>query len=154
MNKQEKIQEIFDYYKQQPDRSDQEMVVALLRELQDVQGYISPKLKEQVLEITGVKETFLQCLFRMYPSLHESQDMHEIIVCSGERCGKKGGGEILSYLKKELKVDRQGVSEDGRLKLRTRNCLKQCRTSPNLMIDGKLYSKIEIENIKKLLNDL
>ncbi len=33
MNKQEKIQEIFDYYKQQPDRSDQEMVVALLREL-------------------------------------------------------------------------------------------------------------------------
>ena len=88
MNKQEQLQEIFDYYKEQPDRSSQEMVVALLRELQEVQGYISPQLKEQVLELTGVKETFLQCLFRMYPSLHESQEVHEIVVCSGERCGK------------------------------------------------------------------
>ena len=59
MNKQEQLQEIFDYYKEQPDRSSQEMVVALLRELQEVQGYISPQLKEQVLELTGVKETFL-----------------------------------------------------------------------------------------------
>lgn len=154
MNKQEQLQEIFDYYKEQPDRSSQEMVVALLRELQEVQGYISPQLKEQVLELTGVKETFLQCLFRMYPSLHESQEVHEIVVCSGERCGKKNSGEIFSYLKKTLKVDKQGVSEDGRFKFRTRNCLKQCRTSPNLMIDGELYSKIEIENIKKILNDL
>lgn len=154
MNKQEQLQEIFDYYKEQPDRSSQEMVVALLRELQEVQGYISPELKKQVLEVTGVKETYLQCLFRMYPSLRESEDVHEIVICSGECCGKKNSGEILSYLKKILRIDKQGLSEDGRFRLRTRNCLKQCRTSPNLMLDGKLYSKVKIENIKKLLNDL
>ena len=153
MNEEEQLQEIFNYYEQQPDRSSQEMVVALLRELQEVQGYISPRLKEQVLEITGVKETFLQCLFRLYPSIHEFQNIHEIVVCSGERCGKKGG-EILSYLREELKVDEHGVSADRRFKLRTRNCLKQCRTSPNLMIDGKLYLSVKIENIKKILNNL
>lgn len=153
MNKEEKIQEIFDYYRQQPDCSSQEMIVALLRELQEVYGYISPGLKEQVLEITGVKETFLQCLLRMYPSIREFQDIHEIVVCSGGCCGKKGSGEILSYLRQELKADEHGVSSDRRFQIRTRNCLKQCRTSPNLIVDGKLYPGVTIENIKKILNE-
>ena len=34
-NKSDEIEEIFSYYSQQPDKGSQEMVVALLRELQD-----------------------------------------------------------------------------------------------------------------------
>ena len=119
-----------------------------------MQGYISPQLKEQVLELTGVKENFFNACFGCIQAFTSSKKYTKSLCVPENAVEKKNSGEILSYLKKTLKVDKQGVSEDGRFKLRTRNCLKQCRTSPNLMIDGDLYSKIEIENIKKILNDL
>ena len=78
----------------------------------------------------------------------------EIIACTGERCGKKNGIAVLEQLRRELKPDKNGISADGRYELRTQNCLKQCRTSPNLLIDGKLYSGERLKNIKKLLNEL
>ena len=60
----------------------------------------------------------------------------------------------MEQLRRELKPDKNGISADGIYELRTQNCLKQCRTSPNLLIDGKLYSGDQIRNIKKLLNEL
>lgn len=82
------------------------MVVALLRELQDAHGFISLELKERVEQVTGVSPNYLKCLIRMYPTLKEENTVHEIIACTGERCGKKEGGAILNALKRELRIQK------------------------------------------------
>lgn len=151
MSLEEQMEEIFSYYGEQKDRHTQEMVVALLRELQEVQGHITPALKKRVLETTGVAEGFLKTILRLHPSIKQSANLHEILACTGERCGNKGGMEILRRLRKELGISKDGMSEDGMFRLRTQNCLKKCKTSPNLMIDGVVYSGKELENLKKLL---
>lgn len=79
-NKSDEIEEIFSYYSQQPDKGSQEMVVALLRELQDAHGFISLELKERVEQVTGVSPNYLKCLIRMYPTLKEENTVHEIIA--------------------------------------------------------------------------
>lgn len=145
------MEEIFSYYSAQKDRHTQEMVVALLRELQEVQGYITPVLKKRVLETTGVAEGFLETILRLHPSIKQSANLHEILACTGERCGNKGGMEILRQLRKELDISKDGMSKDGMFRLRTQNCLKKCKTSPNLMIDGVVYSGTELADLKKLL---
>ena len=90
----------------------------------------------------------------MYPSIKEAKQAHEIIACTGERCGKKDGMTILQNLRRELGIKKDGISSDGRFELRTRNCLKQCRTSPNMYIDRKLYSGEQLKDIKTLLNNI
>lgn len=150
----EEIEEIFTYYDGQKDKGSQEMVVALLRELQEVNGCLTPEFKKRVMKVTGVSENFLQCLIRMYPSLKEVAVCHEIIACTGERCGKKEGGLILEKLRKELKPNKNGISADGQFELRTRNCLKHCKTAPNILIDGKLYSGEKLRDIKALLKEI
>ena len=75
--------------------------------------------------------------------------VHEIIACTGERCGKKEGGAILNALKRELRIQKNGVSIDGKFKLRTQNCLKKCGTAPNIIIDDVVYSGSELERILK-----
>lgn len=150
----EEIEEIFSYYGKQRDKSSQEMVVSLLRELQEVEGCITPELKRRVIETTEVTDKFLNCLIKMYPSIKEVKQVHEIIACTGERCAKKDGMTILQNLRWELGIKKDGISADGRFELRTRNCLKQCRTSPNMYIDGKLYSGEQLKDIKKLLNTI
>lgn len=152
--KNEEIEEIFSYYSTQKDRGTQEMVVALLKELQEAEGYITPVLKQRVIETTGVTEKFLSLILKMYPSIKEGAYVHEIIACTGERCGKKGGMEILQNIKRELAIGKDGISKDGKFQLRTRNCLKQCRTSPNIMIDGNIYSGDDLKDLKKLFETI
>ena len=81
----EQIEEIFAYYGKQRDKSSQEMVIALLRELQEAEGCITPELKVRVIETTEITDKFLNCLIKMYPSIKEAKQAHEIIACTGER---------------------------------------------------------------------
>lgn len=52
----EQIEEIFAYYGKQRDKSSQEMVIALLRELQEAEGCITPELKVRVIETTEITD--------------------------------------------------------------------------------------------------
>lgn len=154
MNEQEqkrKLEEIYDYYSGLKEKGDQETVVSLLREVQEVCGCIMPEERRRIAEVMQVKESMLNCLIRMYPSLKEAPYQHTVVVCTGERCGRKDSGKILEELKKKLQVDKQGISADKRILLKTRSCLKQCRTSPNVMIDGVIYPQAESEKVLKLL---
>ena len=54
----EQIEEIFAYYGKQQDKSSQEMVIALLRELQEAEGCITPELKVRVIETTEITDKF------------------------------------------------------------------------------------------------
>ena len=59
-NKKDEIEEIFSYYGRQRDKNSQEMIVALLRELQEVSGCLTPDLKHRVLETTFRKTEYRQ----------------------------------------------------------------------------------------------
>lgn len=152
--KKEQIEEIFSYYGSQSDKGTQEMVVSLLRELQEAEGCITPELKKKVIQTTGITEKFLSVILKMYPTIKKTKYSHEIIVCTGERCGNKDSQNILKKIKADLEIGKDGISKDGKYMLRTRNCLKQCRTSPNILIDGELYSGDCVKDIKNLLNTI
>ena len=96
-NKSDEIEEIFSYYSQQPDKGSQEMVVALLRELQDAHGFISLELKERVEQVTGVSPNYLSKMFdKECINSQEENTVHEIIACTEAMLGKKEGGAILN----------------------------------------------------------
>lgn len=155
MNEQEQqLEEIFAYYGGLKDTKNQEVLVELLREIQEVSGCIAPDVTERAAEVMQVKKAVLTCLIRRYPSLKEAPYQHTVTVCTGARCGRKDAAGILDAVRKSLKVDDQGLSADKRVLLRTRDCLKQCRTSPNFMIDGVLYPQVSAGDAVRLLEML
>ena len=145
------IDAILDYYDGQRDKKDQPVIVEMLKELQEANGYLTEELKERAAQTAGVSLSLINLLIKTYPSLKAAAYTHVITVCSGERCGKKCGGEIAALIRKELQVGRDGISKDGSCLVKTQNCLKQCRTSPNFMADGVLYSNVRPEQVKELL---
>ena len=72
----------------------------------------------------------------------------------GERCGNKDSMTLLRLLKEELGISKEGISRDGKVRLITRNCLKQCRTSPNMLVDGELHSQMNQEKLRELVKIL
>lgn len=150
----EKIEEIIEYYAGERNPKEQDNLVAMLREIQEVEGYIPKDAQEMAAEKIGIKTTVLSCIIQRYPSLKGAAYAHEMVLCSGARCGCKGGPEIIDAVKTELKVGKDGISANKKVHMAVRNCLKQCKTSPNMMIDGKLYSNLTVEKAIELVRKL
>ena len=154
MKNQNEVNEIIEYYAGQKDAGSQDNLVAMLREIQETEGCISKEVREFVQERMGIKESFLGCILKMYPSLKSVDYSHEIVLCTGERCGNKDSMTLLRLLKEELGISKEGISRDGKVRLITRNCLKQCRTSPNMLVDGELHSQTNQEKLRELVKTL
>lgn len=151
--KDRKTEEILKYYSALGDRSAQDNIVAMLRELQEVNGYIGPVLIEQAASAAGVKPTVIQVILKRYPSLKPAPFFHEIIVCTGGSCAAKGSLELLKDLKNRLNIKSNGISGDGKVCVRTRNCLKSCGSAPNILVDGVLCSGKTVDDIIKILRN-
>lgn len=143
--------EILDYYRGLPERSSQETIVEMLRELQEVHGCISPYVLKQAAEAAGVRDSMVQAICKRYPSLKTAPYSHEIILCTGRNCAAKGSLTVLDELRKRLGAGKDGVSDDGTVCLKTRDCLKNCRKAPNAMVDGRMCSGLDAEGILREL---
>ena len=154
MKEHQKIEEILSYYSSLQDKEYQENIVSMLRELQEVAGYLTPELIELSANTAGVKTSFIQGIIRRFPTLKEAPYRHEILLCSGARCGSKGGAALILAVEKAFGMNGPGLSPDGSSFIRIRNCLKQCRTSPNMIIDGKLYSNFQLSDIPGMIQKL
>lgn len=43
------------------------------------------------------------------------------------------------------------TTKDGKFSLATKNCMKQCGASPNLTVNGKLYSHVTPDDLPGIL---
>lgn len=150
--KDEALEEILSYYSSMASPASQETIVAMLREIQELKGFISPEHKAMAAEAAGVKVSVIDCIMKLYKSLKPAAYEHRITVCTGARC--KGGThqkaweKNLEKLKKTLGIKGHvtpagALSADGTILLETRDCLKQCRTAPNLLFDGEPVADTE-----------
>lgn len=144
------LEEILNYYKGIKDPGSQDNLVTLLREIQEVYGCIPSDLQQIAADTAGVKLSAVTCIMKLYKSLKPAAYSHKITVCTGPRCGAKNQN-ILETVKKELEIGADGLSRDKRIFLDTKSCMKQCRTAPNMMIDGIIYPNLKAGEVKQLL---
>ena len=131
---------------------DQSEIIALLREIQTIYGSVPRSAQQQITERLGILPSVLSALIRVIPSLTEETIRHRIVVCMGPRCRPKGAGNLLNAIERKLKITAGESTADGRFSLTTRQCLKQCKTAPNVMIDGTVYPYANADNISVILD--
>lgn len=151
MEQHEQFAQAAEYYKQQKGSAsmlDQETTVAFLRETQEIYGYIPAHALETIALCTGYKVPLLQKIIKLYPSLKASNAAHEIVVCSGGRCGSANAA-LLSQLKKGV-----GQLPANTAEVRTQNCFKQCGKGPNIQVDGVLYHQCNADTVNAILEKL
>ena len=135
--------EIYHYYQSQPRA--QEMYTAMLTELQETFGALSPKLLSEAAEVLGIKASVLVCLVKFSSHLKLVDYKYKLVVCTGGRCDKRGNLSVLQALKKELQIGKDGFSRDKQIYFTTQNCMKRCKDGPNLTINGELFSYMTVE---------
>lgn len=147
MDPREEFNQVKRYYEESGDRS-QEALITFLREVQEIFGCVPFWAQEEIEKVMGIKHTYLQAIFKRYPSIRGEEQRCDLVICGGPNCGKKGSQKLYQAVQE---MCRQYPELANQITVRTTGCMRQCRTSPNCKINGVLYQGMTVEKIKEIL---
>ena len=127
-------------------------VIGVLRECQDVVGYLPVELIDYISyglnlassEVFGVASFY--ALFSFEP-----KGRHLIKVCMGTACYVKGIKEAISRIENQYNVKEGGVSEDRRFSLEAVRCLGACGLAPVVVVDQDTYGDVKADSVIETL---
>ena len=118
--------------------------------LQKNEGYVSEGALAALADHVGVSEAELYDAASFYSMLRFAKPAQvEIRVCRGTACHSGGNAELVAALERATGV-KLGESDDN-YSLGWVECLGQCQAAPNVLINGELFTNVEIEKIPELL---
>ena len=141
---QDELKEIIEYYCSQPRAESQENLVAMLREIQELLGCIPVDVQEDISAALTLKPIVIRQLIKLFPSLTSAPRRHKITVCTGPACSAAQSGLLLDSLREAIR--------SKPFTLTVKNCLKQCRTAPNLRVGDDLYPSVTPDEIPDILS--
>jgi NADH-quinone oxidoreductase subunit E len=113
----------------------------------DVIAFVSQKLDLPTSHVKGVV-TFYS-LFNQQPV-----GKHQVWVCRTLSCAMRGADQILAHCEKRLGCHAGGTSKDGKVTLRTAECLASCGTAPMMQVDKSYHENLTIEQVDRILDGL
>jgi NADH-quinone oxidoreductase subunit E len=114
---------------------------------EDVIVFVAQKLDLSPSHVKGVV-TFYTLFNQQKPG------KHQVWVCRTLSCALRGSDAILHHCEKRLGVHVGETSKDGKVTLRTAECLASCGTAPMMQVDKKYYENLSIEQVDKILDEL
>lgn len=130
-------------------------LINILHEAQDIFGYLPQDLQlfiARKLEIPAAKVFGVVTFYSYFTT--EPRGQHTINVCMGTACFVKGADKILKEFKKRLKIEEgKNMSEDGMFTLNSLRCVGACGLAPVVLVDGKVYGRVKVEDVEKILGN-
>ena len=118
--------------------------------LQNAEGYVSEDALKALAKHAKVSPAELYDAASFYSMLRFAPPARtEILVCRGTACHSGGNAALIEALEKAtgLKIgENNAVYSLGWVE-----CLGQCQAAPNLLINGKLYTRVDPAKIADLL---
>jgi len=114
---------------------------------EDVILFVAQRLDLSPAHVKGVV-TFYTLFNQQKPG------KHQVWVCRTLSCALRGSDAILHHCEKRLGVHVGETSKDGKVTLRTAECLASCGTAPMMQVDKKYYENLSIEQVDKILDEL
>ena len=118
--------------------------------LQKEEGYVSESALAALANHVGVSPAELYDAASFYSMLRfDKPAAVEVRVCRGTACHSGGNAELVAALENATGV-KLGESNE-RFSLGWVECLGQCQAAPNLLINGELYTDVDLNKIPELL---
>jgi len=114
---------------------------------EDVIAFVAQRLDLSTAHVTGVV-TFYTLFNRERPG------KHQVWVCRTLSCALRGSDAILEHCEKRLGVHAGQTTEDGKVTLRTAECLASCGSAPMMQVDKNYHENLSLEAVDKILDEL
>ena len=113
----------------------------------EIVDYVSKKLDLPTSHVKGVVTFYT--LFNQHPV-----GKHQVWVCRTLPCALRGAGSVLAQCEKKLGIKPGETTKDGKVTLRTAECLASCGTAPMMQVDKDYHENLTTESVDKILEGL
>lgn len=143
------ITEICERYK-----DEETPLMMILSDIQKEYGYIPLEVQELVSELTGISvaEIYGVVTFYSFFSL-KPKGKYVVGCCLGTACYVKGAQQVIDKFSEILGIKPGETSEDGLFTLDALRCIGACGIAPAVQINGTVYPKMSVEQVKPLLDN-
>jgi len=113
----------------------------------DVITFVSNRLDLPPAHVKGVVTFYT--LFNQHPV-----GKHQVWVCRTLPCALRGAGEVLEHCEKRLGIKPGETTSDGKITLRTAECLASCGTAPMIQVDKTYHENLTLPQVDAILDRL
>lgn len=136
-----------DFYRGAPDA-----LIQVLHRAQEVFGYMRPDVVAFICRRLRLPLAHAYGVIGFYSFFSKvPQGKYPVRVCTGTACYVRGSDQLLRGLRKELGVDVDQTTADGRFSLRCVRCVGACGLAPVIMVGTEFHGNLRTDRLKKIL---
>ncbi len=133
----------------------EESLIAVLQDVQAIDGYISQPAVEYITEKTGIPSSRIMGVASFYAGFRlKPVGKYRIMVCMGTACHVNGAERIGDTVQRVLGIDEGDVTADGLFSWEEVACLGCCSIAPAMMINDKAYGKLTPDKVQSIIDSI
>ncbi len=149
----ERDQELEQILKRYPNRM--AALIPVLHLAQDQNGWISEEVVDWASRRLDVPPAHVRGVVTFYTLFNQKPvGKHQVWVCRTLPCALRGAGQLLAHCEKKLGIHAGETTADGKITLRTAECLASCGTAPMMQVDKTYHENLTPEAVDTLLDEL
>ncbi len=127
-------------------------LLLVLHAIQDACGYVPEESVPTIAAVLNLSRAEVHGVISFYHLIRTTAPGEKIVyICRAESCRAMGGKAVEDHARARLGIDYHQTTADGEVSLEPVYCLGNCTCSPSVMIDDRLYSRVDPARLDELL---
>ncbi|MEZ4300359.1 MAG: NADH-quinone oxidoreductase subunit NuoE [Polyangiaceae bacterium] len=129
--------------------------IPVLHLCQEQHGWVSDEICEYVAKRLDLSAAHVKGVATFYSLFNkEPVGKHQVWVCRTLPCALAGADNVLKHCEKRLGVHAGETTKDGKVTLRTAECLASCGTGPMMQVDRDYHENLTLAQVDEILDRL
>jgi formate dehydrogenase subunit gamma len=129
-----------------------ELLVQILHALVERYSYINEEAVRQLAAALNISRADVHGVVSFYHDFRTAPPgKHVVRICQAESCQAMGCRELTEHAERKLGIALNSTTSDGEVTLEPVYCLGNCACSPAVMIDERVYGRVDAARFDELL---
>jgi NADH-quinone oxidoreductase subunit E len=129
--------------------------IPVLHLCQEQNGWISDEVVAWVAARLSLSSAHVRGVVTFYSLFNKAPvGKHQVWVCRTLSCALNGADELLRHCEARLGIHAGETTPDGKVTLRTAECLAACGNGPMIQVDRTYYENLTIARVDEVLDRL
>ena len=127
----------------------------LLHLCQEQEGFVGEEVIAFVAARLDLSPAHVKGVVTFY-TLYNQQPVgkHQLWVCRTLPCALRGAYDVIEHCEKKLGIKCGETTSDGKITLRTAECLASCGTAPMMQVDKEYFENLTPTSVDEILQKL
>lgn len=130
-------------------------LLAILQDIQMKYQHVSDFAQQEIARVLDIHPVEVYGVVSFYSFLHsEPRGKNIVRLCRTISCDMAGHDKVAEAIERELKINFGETTKDKRITLEYTNCLGMCDQGPAMLVNERVYTKLDPEKAVKILSEV